>query len=120
MEAFSARPDDVSASFQRIKISEVIKEKYGALRILGYLVDGGEANYEGLDISKSEMTLAMSRLKITLKTGSTQETFSFQLGILMSTYDVKAIPESILSEKGVVYGIVHNNLMLRWGEYRDD
>lgn len=117
---FSARPDDISASFQRVKISEVIKEKYGALRVRGYLVDGGKANYEDLGISESEMTLAMSRLKVTLSTKSTQETFTFQLGTLMSIYEIDAIPESILSEKGVVFGIVHNNLMLRWGEYLGD
>lgn len=114
------RPEDIAKSFRRIKVSDLFKETYGALRIRGYLVDGGIANYEVLGISKGEMTLAMSRLKIVLNTGSTQETFSFQLGTLMSTYAIDAIPESVLLEQGVVFGIVHNNLMLRWGEYLGD
>lgn len=117
---YPVRPEDIAKSFRRIKISELFKETYGALRIRGYLVDGGIANYEVLGISKDEMTLAMSRLKITLNTGSTQETFSFQLGTVMSTYAINAIPESVLLEQGVVFGIVHNNLMLRWGEYLGD
>ena len=117
---YPVRPDDISASFRNIKPAELIKEPYGALRFRGYLVDGGKANYEALGVSERDMTLAMSRLTITIKTATVNETFTFQLGTRLSSYTMDTVPESLMKENTIVSGIVHGGLVVRWGEYLGD
>lgn len=117
---YPVRPNDITASFQNLRLSELIEVPYGAMRLRGYLVDGGKANYEALGVSERDMTLAMSRLTITIKTATVNETFTFRLGTRLSSYTKDTVPESLMKENTIVSGIVHGGLVVRWGEYLGD
>ena len=117
---YPVRPDDISESFKSLKLAELTEEPYGALRFRGYLVDGGKSNYEALGISQEDMSLAMSRLQVVVTAGKTKETFSFELGTLLSSYTMDTVPESVIQSNSIVHGIVHHSLVVRWGEYLGD
>ena len=114
---YAVRPGDVTEPFQNLDYAKVVSEPYGALRFRGYLVDGGEVNYEALGVSQSDMKLALSQLQVTITVDKTKEIFLFQLGALMDTYMIDDVPAEILANNSIVRGIVGNSLVVRWGEY---